>query len=61
MVCNVFVFFSDINIYKEVEGKYDMEFIVWVIVLNFTFNNISVVLEQTVLLVEETGVPGEHH
>jgi hypothetical protein len=38
-----------------------MEFIVWIIVLNFTFNNILVVLEQTVLLVEETGVHGEHH
>jgi hypothetical protein len=28
-------------------------------VFNATFNNISVILEQSVLLVEETGVPGE--
>jgi len=30
-------------------------------VLNFTFNNISVVLWRSVLLVEETGVPGENN
>jgi hypothetical protein len=28
---------------------------------NDTFNNISVILWQSVLLVEETGVPGENH
>ena len=28
---------------------------------NATFNNISVILWQTVLLMEETGVPGENH
>jgi len=30
-------------------------------VLNATFNNISVISWQLVLLVEETGVPGENH
>jgi hypothetical protein len=30
-------------------------------VLNTTFNNISVLSWQSVLLVEETGVPGENH
>jgi hypothetical protein len=30
-------------------------------VLNATFNNISVMSWRSVLLVEETGVPGEHH
>ena len=30
----------------------------WVMVLNTTFNNISVILQWLVLLVEETGVPG---
>jgi hypothetical protein len=30
-------------------------------VLNATFNNISVILWQSVLLMEETGVPGECH
>jgi len=30
-------------------------------VFNTTFNNISVILWQSVLLVEETGEPGENH
>ena len=28
---------------------------------NATFNNISVILWLSVLLVEETGIPGENH
>jgi hypothetical protein len=31
------------------------------VVLNATFNNISVILWQSVSLVEKTGVPGENH
>jgi hypothetical protein len=31
----------------------------WVMVFNATFNNISVILWWSVLLVEETGGPGE--
>jgi hypothetical protein len=31
------------------------------IVFNATFNNISVISWQSVLLVDETGVPGENH
>ena len=34
---------------------------VMVIVFNATFNNISVILWQSVLLVKETGVSGENH
>ena len=34
-------------------------FAVRVMVFNATFNNISVILWWTVLLVEESGVPGE--
>jgi hypothetical protein len=30
-------------------------------VFNANFNNISVISWQSVLLVEETGVPGENH
>jgi hypothetical protein len=30
-------------------------------VFDATLNNISVILWQSVLLVEETGVPGENH
>ena len=29
--------------------------------LSATFNNISVISWRSLLLVEETGVPGEHH
>jgi hypothetical protein len=32
-----------------------------VMVFNATFNNISAILWQSVLLVKETGVPGENH
>jgi hypothetical protein len=32
-----------------------------VMVFNTTFNNISVISWLSVLLVEETGVPGENH
>ena len=32
-----------------------------VMVFNATFNNISVISWQSILLVEETGVPGENH
>ena len=34
---------------------------VTVVVLNATFNNISAISWRSVLLVEETGVPGENH
>jgi hypothetical protein len=35
--------------------------LVWFMVLNATFNNISAISGWSVLLVEETGVPGENH
>jgi hypothetical protein len=35
--------------------------LVWFMVFNATFNNISVISWQSVLLVEETGVPREKH
>jgi hypothetical protein len=38
-----------------------VRFKVRVMVFNVTFNNISVILCRSVLLVEETGVPGENH
>ena len=33
----------------------------WFIMFNAIFNNISIILWQTVLLVEEAGIPGENH
>ena len=40
-----------------------MEWFVWfgLMVLNATFNNISVISLWSVLLVEENGGPGENH
>jgi hypothetical protein len=43
-------------------AKTDYKYIwVRVMVLNVTFNNISVMSWWSVLLVEETGIPGENH
>jgi hypothetical protein len=36
-------------------------FLVKIMVFNATFNNISFISWQPVLLVEETGVPGENY
>jgi hypothetical protein len=35
--------------------------LVWLMVFNATFNNISVISWRSVILVEETGVPGENY
>ena len=35
--------------------------LVWFLVLNATFNNISVISLRSVVLMEETRVPGESH
>ena len=35
--------------------------LVWFMVFNATFNNITVIPWRSVLLVEETGVSGENH
>ena len=35
--------------------------LVWFMVFNATFNNISVISLRSALLVEETGGPGENH
>ena len=35
--------------------------LVWFMVFNAIFNNILVISLRSVLLVEETGVPGENH
>jgi hypothetical protein len=44
------------NVYDRFQGVS-----VRVMVFNATFNNISVISWQSVLLVEETGEPGENH
>ena len=45
---------------KDVKGMVWFD-LVWFMVLNATFNNISVISWRSVLLVEETGVPAENH
>ena len=62
---SLFYKMSEVNLHKV---KYYIFFYVIktlnrvrVMVFNTTFNNISVISWWTVLLVEETGVPGENH
>jgi hypothetical protein len=43
---------------QNYNSRFDL---VWFIVFNATFNNISVISWQSVLLMEETWVPGENH
>ena len=38
-----------------------LHWLVWFMVLNATFNNISVISWRSVWLVEETGLPGKNH
>jgi hypothetical protein len=64
---------QNISIYKQVltnrfiflngqpGNKWNCKFDNRVMVFKATFNNISVISWQSVLLVEETGVPGENH
>jgi len=42
---------------KECGSRLGLAFMVF----NATFNNISVISWRSVLLVEETGIPGENH
>jgi hypothetical protein len=41
--------------------RYSCKLIVWFMVFNATFNNISAISWRSVLLLEETGVPGENN
>ena len=67
--CGIFFVF-DINYFNKVlifSGKIRQNdsflfcLFVCLIVFNATFNNISIISWRSVLLVEETGVPGENH
>jgi len=52
---------SRVNLLFRCSHRYSCASMVWSIVLNATFNNISVISWRSVLLVEETGVPGENY
>jgi len=56
-----FFFFSRTPVNKTCASKEKKIMGVKVMVLNATFNDISVILWRSVLLMEETGVPGENH
>ena len=45
----------------EIKDKRKLSGGVRVMVFNATFNNISVISWRSILLVDETGVPGENH
>jgi hypothetical protein len=51
-----------LSLQKEVISLTEaISLLVCLMVLNATFNNISVISWRSVLLVEETGGPGENH
>jgi hypothetical protein len=47
--------------YNKSAGSLAKKELLKVMVFNITFSNISVISWQSVLLVNETGVPGENH
>jgi hypothetical protein len=49
------------NTQSEISQWWLLGLLVCLVVFNATFNNISVILWRSVLLVEETGGPGENH
>ena len=54
------MFCDDIDI-EEDHLVFTFDVFVWLVVFNAIFNNISVISWRSVLLVEETGEPGENH
>jgi hypothetical protein len=60
MVLNLLRQLPDVPIDEEIKKKKGWFGLVWFMVVNITFNNISVILWSSVLLVEETGVPVEN-
>jgi hypothetical protein len=52
---------EQIYIYKILNSMYKNISTLMILIFNATFNNISVRLWRSVLLVEVTGVPGENH
>jgi hypothetical protein len=59
-ICTLYVaMFSTLNI--NLEHTIGKVWLIWFIVFNATFNNISDISWPSVLLVKETGVPEENH
>jgi hypothetical protein len=49
------------DIYFDIEIKEEIGWLIWFLVFNATLKNISAISWRSVLLVEETEVPGENH
>jgi len=58
MLSGKFIFFTE---RVQDLGLFQVDGLVLFLVFNATLNNISVISWQSVLLVEETVVPGENH
>ena len=55
-------YYLHLIIYESFKGMKTCNIVVgWCIVFNATFNNISVISWRSILLMEETRVPGENH
>jgi hypothetical protein len=54
-------FFENLNAKERIRLKKKLLRLVWFMVFNATFNNISIISWQSVLLVGETAVPRENH
>ena len=52
---------NHLHINSDVSSCSIKDGLVWFMVFNATFNNISVISCRSVLLMEETGVPGKNH
>jgi hypothetical protein len=50
-----------LQIFVGMQTQWYFFLLVWFMVFNATFNNILVISWQSILLVEETRVPGENH
>ena len=64
----IYVYASRLILKSELNGDnqkdpkiLQMVGLIWFSVFNATFNNISFILQQSVLLMEEIRVPGENH
>jgi hypothetical protein len=57
----MFISTNDIYLMYNVDMKQIMILLIWFLVFNATFSNISAISWRPVLVVEEAGVPGENH
>ena len=55
-------FQSDLSIHSVIENSWaSVDWLIWFLVFNATFSNISAISWRPALVVEEAGVTGENH